>query len=149
MTTDASMPAQRRSWWSRHWKWLVPTAVLLPLLSCTGAITVLFVTVFGTLKGSEPFRYSLAEVRGNAAVQAELGTPIEPGFMVWGSLGFKSSAGGGATRSVDLHYRATGPRGSANIYVIGTKSSGAWSYSVLLAKIEATGRQIKLQQTSP
>ncbi|MEM9915006.1 MAG: cytochrome c oxidase assembly factor Coa1 family protein [Planctomycetota bacterium] len=140
-TTPQAQPT-RRSWWSRNWKWFLPLVVIAPVFTCLGVVTLLVSLVFGLLKGSEPFEYSLATVQADPRVQAELGTPIESAFLVSGSINLSGSSG-----DADLSYDVSGPNGSATVYVVATKSAGVWQYSDLVADVHATGTRIDLQTT--
>ncbi|MEM9418087.1 MAG: cytochrome c oxidase assembly factor Coa1 family protein [Planctomycetota bacterium] len=142
-TVPQSSPNQS-TWWSRNWKWFLPTVIVVPMLGCAGVFTLLISLVFGLLKGSEPFEYSLAAVQADPRVQAELGTPIEAGFFVTGTINYS-----GASGDADIAYQISGPTGSGTVYVVGIKSAGAWSYSVLTLELESTGDRIDLQSAGP
>ena len=47
--------SQKRSWWNRNWKWVVPAGCLTPILVCGGFITLVFVFVFGAIKSSDVY----------------------------------------------------------------------------------------------
>lgn len=141
---EAEAKPDRRSWWSRHWKWVVPTVILLPVFSCVGVLTLIVSLIFGMIKGSEPFEDSLRAARANPQIQAALGTPIEPDFLVTGSINLSGPSG-----DANLAYGISGPNGTGTVFVTGDKSAGVWTYSTLLAEIDPTGQRIDLQTSSP
>ncbi|MEM6552314.1 MAG: cytochrome c oxidase assembly factor Coa1 family protein [Planctomycetota bacterium] len=121
----------RKSWFGRNWKWLVPLLVLSPVLVCGGVITLLVGSVFGMLKGSQPYEDALTAAQNNPALVAELGEPIEAGMGISGSINFVNDDG-----DADLSYDVSGPNGSATLRVVGTKTNGAWSYSLMTASVD-------------
>jgi len=132
--------ASQKSWIGRNWLWFVPVVVLAPVLTCVGLVTVIGALVFGMIKGSDPYQDSLRAAQQSVALQAELGTPIEAGFFVFGELNLNNSSG-----DVDISYTVSGPSGDATVYVVGTKSGGQWTYQMIDAEVDATGRRIDLR----
>ena len=132
----------RRGWWSRNWKWAAPVGCLLPVLICGGFVTVIVTFVFGMIKSSEPYQHALTQARANQAVVAALGTPIEPKFLVAGSINLNDSSG-----DANLTIPVTGAKGSGTIYVIGTRSDGVWSYSRLLFIDDSSKQETDLSKS--
>ena len=130
----------RKSWFARNLLWVIPVLILLPLLCCGGGVGIIFTTVVGAMKSSDPFQESLAAVQGNAEVRAELGTPIEADFFVTGNI--QTSPGSG---TADISYGISGPQGSGRVHVAGTKSGGEWDYSVMEATISGRKGWINLR----
>jgi hypothetical protein len=134
---------QGPNWWGRNWKWVVPLGCLTPLVVCGGVVTLIIGLVFGLIKSSEPYREALARAKGNAEVRAALGEPIQEGFFVNGSISTQSVNGvesGEANFSIPI----SGPKGSAAIQVIASKSAGTWTYSSMRVDIESQRRTIDL-----
>ncbi|MEM1211027.1 MAG: cytochrome c oxidase assembly factor Coa1 family protein [Planctomycetota bacterium] len=121
----------QRSWFGRNWKWFVPLLVLSPLLVCGGVITLLIGSVFGMLKGSQPYEDALLAAQNNPVLVAQLGEPIEAGMGISGSINYVNDDG-----DADLSYAVSGPNGSATLRVVGTKTSGKWSYTVMTATVD-------------
>ncbi|MEO5714304.1 MAG: cytochrome c oxidase assembly factor Coa1 family protein [Luteolibacter sp.] len=127
-------------WWSKNWKWCVPTLVVSTLVLIAGFFALIFFAVFGMLKSSEPAKEALAKAMANPQLQSELGTPIEEGFMVSGNISTSNSSG-----SATLDIPVSGPKGKANIHVEARKTSGAWTYSTLEATIDGKLDRIDLR----
>ena len=132
-------PQPQKNWWSRNWKWFVPTGCLTMLLACAGFVTLIFSIVLGSLKSSDVYNESLAKARTNAQVTAALGTPVEPGFWVSGNISVENSSG-----QSDLSIPVSGPNGTGTIYVTATKSAGRWNYSTMICEISSSGNRINL-----
>jgi hypothetical protein len=133
------LPA-RKNWWSRNWKWLVPTGCLSLI-----ALAVLFVVciaffVFSILKSSDIYKSAVARAKSNQRVVAALGTPIQEGMFVSGKSNVTGPSG-----EADLAIPISGPKGKATIYAVAAKSAGEWTFSKLVVKLDG-GETIDLNQ---
>src|SRR5262245_45010981 len=117
---------QRRTWWSRNWKWTVPLGCLTVLLSCGGLVILIFTLAFGVIKSSDVYTDALVKAKADNQVKALLGEPLEPGFWVTGKIEVSGSSG-----SADLSIPLSGPKGSATLCVVAKKSAGKWAYTTL------------------
>jgi hypothetical protein len=131
---------ERGSWWSRNWKWIVPVGCLTPILVCGGFLTLILVFVFGLIRSSEPYTHSLEAARANPGLREAIGAPMEPDFLVTGSIETSGPSG-----TAELAYGLTGPDGEATVYVIARKQAGQWEYRTLEAELAATGERIDLR----
>jgi hypothetical protein len=125
----------RKGWFSRNWKWLVPTLlivfIVLPL--------ALIGSVFAAMKNSDAAKESVLRAQKNALVVQKLGTPIVEGWLVSGSINTSTTSG-----DADLAVPISGPKGKGNIYVTAHKGAGAWDYQVMVAAIEGSDQRINL-----
>lgn len=144
---DTAQPqAPQPGWWSRNWKWFLPTGCCLgSLIGIVLAIAVFGIGIFGlisgiskVLKSTEPYQTALAAAKANEKVVSALGTPIDDGFPQ-GSVKTNNDAG-----DADLTIPITGPKGKGTIYVVGTRSGGKWTYSKMSVKLTATDEEIDL-----
>lgn len=110
-----------------------------------GAIfaVVLVVVVFGAMKKSDVYQEALRRAQNDPAVVAALGSPVEAGMLVTGSVNVDSS-GGHAT----LDFPVSGPKGKGSVHLVATKSGAGWDYSELTVKPE-NGQLINLQPAKP
>jgi hypothetical protein len=127
--------AARKGWFARNWKWLVPTFLIVFF----GLPLALIGTVFAAMKNSDVAKESLLRAQKNAALVQKLGTPIEAGWLVSGSINVSTTSG-----DADLAVPISGPRGQGKIYVTAHKSTGAWEYQVMLATVEGSDQRINL-----
>ena len=133
-------------WWSRNWKWFVPTGCCLgTLLGLILAVAVFGFSIFAifsgvsaALKSSEPYKVAVARAHADARVATALGTPLEEGFPM-GSINTNNDTG-----DVDLKIPISGPKGKGTIYVAGTRSGATWTYSKMSVTIDGSGNTIDL-----
>jgi hypothetical protein len=127
--------AGRKNWFSRNWKWFVPTLVMvvfvLPL--------ALLGSIFAAMRNLDVAKESLLRAQSNPLLVQKLGTPIEEGWLVGGSFNTSTTSG-----DADLAVPIAGPKGKGEIYVTAHKSAGVWSYSVMEAAIEGSDQRINL-----
>ena len=127
-------PAQKSNWWSRNWKWFVPTLFVvifvLPLTMCGGMIYL----VMSTLKNSEVARESVGRAQSNPVLMEKLGTPIQMGVWIGGSVD-TTSAGGRANLVIPI----SGPRGKGTLMVFARKADGEWHYLTMYVMIQGGG----------
>jgi hypothetical protein len=139
-----AQPTIRRSWWHRNWRWFVPAGVLTLILSCLGALTLFVALVFGILKSSAAYTESLALVQADPQVREAIGSPVEAGSLVTGSISQQGSFG-----SANISYPVSGPEGEADVHVIAEKSAGRWTFTELIVVVDSTGERIELQEPVP
>jgi hypothetical protein len=133
-------------WWSRNWKWFLPTGCCLgTLLGLILAVAVfgfsifaIFTGVSAALKSSEPYKVAVARARADDKVGAALGKPLDEGFPM-GTINTNNNTG-----DVDFSIPISGPKGKGTIYVVGTRSGATWTYSKMSVTITATGETIDL-----
>jgi hypothetical protein len=113
--------APKRTWWSRSWKWIVPVACLTPLLVCGGVGTLILVLVFGATKSSDVYTEALARARASGQVKALLGEPVKASFWASGEVEVSGPPG-----PAELAIPISGPKGSATLYAVATKTAGKW-----------------------
>ena len=130
---------QKRSWWHRNWKWVIPVGCLVPIIICGGGAALFMSLILGTMKSSEAYGQSLAQVKADTAIQAALGTPVEAGFMVWGNVSLEGSSG-----HAELSYSVSGPDDSGQVFTIADKTGGGWQFTMLDVQIASTGDRIDL-----
>ena len=126
------------SWFSRNWKWFVPTLVLGLVLLIAVAVGALITFVFGLLKSSEPYQHAVAVASSNPAVVRELGTPIVPAWYVSGNINVSGSSG-----DADLAIPLKGSLHRGTVYVRAKKTEGVWSYDKLEMLVE--GREVRVE----
>ena len=110
------------------------------LIVCVGFPTF-FVVVQGLMKG-DAYKLSLVEIQNSVEVQELLGTPIEPGFMVWGNV----QEGSKSSKAV-LNYTITGPKGEAEAFLHAEKKIDKWVMHSLLVYSERFNKKIVLHSS--
>lgn len=138
--TNPTVP--RRGWWSRNWKWFVPTGCLSLFLLFLAFIAVIVFVVFGALKSTDVYKTAVARAKANPAVAAALGSPISEGLFLSGSANTNGGSG-----TADLSIPISGPKGKGTIYATATKAGGEWDYSKLYVQVEKTNERIQLKES--
>ena len=133
---DTSKP---KGWLSRNWKWLVPLVGLGMLLACVACVALFATTLFGTIKSSEPYQQAMAIAQASPEAAEALGTPIQAGFFVGGSIQVT-----GPTGSADLSIPVSGPEASGTLYVVGVKTLGTWQLLTLELAVKDSGTRLDL-----
>jgi hypothetical protein len=69
-----------------------------------------------------------------------LGTPIQPGWLVTGSIQEQGLSG-----DASLVIPISGPRGSGTLYASAREGNGVWQYYTLAVKIDGQDQVIELR----
>src|ERR1700737_2574794 len=142
--TPPPLPAQpKRNWWTRNWKWFVPTGCLTIVVLFAIFIASIVLVVFRALKSTDVYKDAVAKAKANPAVIEALGSPIKEGMFVSGNTNVN-----GASGEANLSIPISGPKGKATIYLKAEKSLGRWNYTDLVVEIEKTGERIDLKKTA-
>ncbi len=130
----------QKSWFARNWGWAVP------LGGCLTIIVLFFIFLGSLIFGvnefftqSTPHQDSLAKVNQDEYVVNILGKPIETNGIMNGSISYQNSRG-----SADISIPIKGPKGEAQLYVIGTKQDEQWAYTEMYVIISETDEQIDI-----
>ncbi len=142
--TPAPAPAAtptppRRGWWSRNWKWFVPTGCLTLLGLGAAFILALVVFVFGLLRSTDVYKTAVTRAKINPAVIEALGTPMHEGWLIQGQTNAQ-----GTTGEANMSIPISGPKGQATIYLVATKTAGDWKYSTLEVEVAGQPERIDL-----
>ncbi len=132
-------PSENGNWWSRNWKWFVPTGCLTLLVLVGGCFGSIFMVAFTAMKSSDVYKDALVKAESNPEVVAALGTPITTGFFTNGSI-HTDGPTGDAAFSIPL----SGPKGKATIQLEAKKSAGEWTYSKLVVEVKDPPQRIDL-----
>jgi hypothetical protein len=125
------------SWWQRNWKWVVPVGcATLVVLAAAAAAGLLWLVSLG-VRSSGAYEEALEQARADCEVQAALGAPVEPGWLVSGSVNVTGPSG-----QADLAIPLKGPQSSGKLYLAATKTAGRWTFEVL--EVEAPGRDDRI-----
>jgi hypothetical protein len=136
--------APRETWFSRNWKWFLPTVILVPVL-----LIVLFVggsvfLVFGMMKSSEPYRHAVEAASHDPRVLQKLGAPIVPDWYVGGRFNSSESSG-----YANLLIPLKGQLRHATVLVWARESEGKWSYQRLRVQVDGEPATIDLLSAKP
>jgi hypothetical protein len=146
MMQTPPVPSQPKgNWWTRNWKWFVPTGCLGVLILFALFVGGVVLIVFGALKSTDVYKDAVARAKANPAVVEALGSPIQEGIFVSGN-----SQVSGPSGESNLSIPISGPKGKGTIYLKAVKSLGRWNYVDLVVEIQKTGQRIDLlKNTKP
>lgn len=113
--------------------------VLFLLVVVIGLFGGIVYTIIWALKASDAYQTGLESARHNDAIADLIGSPVEAGFWVFGSISLS-----GALDLADISFPAHGPEGSGNVHVVGNKTDGVWQYSTVTFEPQAEGREVDL-----
>ena len=131
--------AVQKNWWGRNWKWFVPVGCLSVIVLAAGFIALIVSIVFGVIKSTDVYQEALRRAQQSPSVQAELGTPVEAGFLVMGEIKTQNTTG-----TAQIEIPISGPKGSGTITAHAEKSAGRWRYSLLEVGFRESDRRVDL-----
>jgi hypothetical protein len=133
-------PQPSSSWFGRNWMWAVPLGCLTAIALFIGSIAAIVVFVFGLIARSDVYQYALEQARSSPSVVEALGSPIEPGWYLSGTINVT-----GASGDADIAIPISGPKGAGTLYASAKKRAGVWNYDVLEVALDAGGERIDLR----
>jgi Cytochrome oxidase complex assembly protein 1 len=136
-------PPEKKGWFGRNWKWFVPVGCLSMVLMIVVFIAAVVYFAFGSIKSSTVYQEAITKTRSNADVIRELGEPIEPGWLISGTINVNESSG-----NADLSIPVSGPKKSGTVYVVATKKMGKWDIYGLEVAVEGENKRINLLTSS-
>ena len=111
-STDGSLVPQQ-GWWSRNWKWALPSGCLGLLLTCGCLAPLIFgATMWQSLRGTGVVVDAVAQAKQSLEVREALGEPIESGLMPQQISIDSSDEQGSARFAIPLK----GPKASGTLY---------------------------------
>ncbi len=120
---DASAPVPTKGC---LWGCIIPVGCLGVLLICGGGVGVIFSSMTAIIKSSTPYTDAVKTAKADPEVQQLLGTPIEEGRFLSGSINADNSSG-----TADIEIPISGPNGSAKIHAVAIKANHKWTFSML------------------
>jgi hypothetical protein len=126
------------SWWSRNWKWFVPVGCLGVLVLSVGCCGGLFGFVFYSLHNSWAYTEGVELARHTPEVIAELGEPIEAGWLASGSINVTP-----ASSDAHVAIALSGSKQTGTLYVVAHKQAAQWEFKSVIVET-AGGKKIDL-----
>ena len=110
---------------------------LFVIAGIIGAMMVIGITK--VIKSTDGYQTALLGAQNSPEVRAELGTPIEAGFMPTGNVNVTNDSG-----SANLTFSIKGPKGSGAVHYRATRSGGEWHTQQHDVMIDGSGKVIDL-----
>ena len=122
------------------WVW-VGVGCGVVIVGFVAFIVFIFTVVFGSMRNSTPYQESVRRAQNDPRVIAALGSPVKPTMVFSGSINTHNSDGD-AKFDIPIY----GPKGSATLHVVATKTSGRWDYNRMVVRSKS-GQEIDLLTT--
>jgi len=135
---DSNKLIDRRNWWSKNWKWFVPTGCLTLVILFVLFLVGIFYEATSIIKDSDAYKESMTLVQHNEIVIQKLGEPIETDGMFSGTVNARNEV-----RTCDVQVPIKGPKGKGTLFIVGERR-GKWKYSELSVYIKNTDEKIDL-----
>ena len=133
---------EERSWWSRNWKWVVPTGGCLTLIIL--GVILLGSAIFGfvnKVQSSSGGDAAFEIVKNNPAIIEALGEPIEK----YGFGSFHVNYENGA-KTAEASFPIKGPKGSADVEIKSSGDGETVNYELFQVTIEHTSQILDLRE---
>jgi hypothetical protein len=133
--TAPSEPAKAapRGWFSRNWKWFIPSAILTVIGVAAIVATGVIAVRVNRYKSSTPYQSALELVQESPTVQKLLGSPIKDASWVPSGQLEVSEKGGNGTAA--FNFAVSGPKGLAVVQTEARMVQGEWNVNDLFVRI--------------
>lgn len=142
-SSSSSLAPPPQSWFQRHWKGLVVAVLGFVVAAVLALMLAVVGLVMWSIRQSDVFRMAMQRARQDPRVTQSLGTPIEPSWLVAGSMSVENDSGN-AKFSVGIH----GPKQEGKLYLDARKRMGEWTFNSLTVKT-AAGEEIEVVPPKP
>jgi hypothetical protein len=123
-----------RGWWSRSWRWFLPTLLLVIVVLGGGAI---YWSLFTRIFHLDVCQSGMQAIQASNEVQQALGQPITP--VCWGVPPSTRLEAG----EKDVRWEIEGPKGKAKAHVHARLLQGQWAIDVLEVTL-GNGRRLSI-----
>ncbi len=96
--------------------------------------------ILNTFKSSPVYTAAMQAARADSRVTQALGTPIDSGWFITGSIQEQGISG-----DANLVIPISGPRGSGTLYAAAREGNGRWQFYTLAVRIDGQNELIQLQ----
>jgi hypothetical protein len=125
-------PAPQQKSGGGCWKALAIGCSVIVVLGAA-AMVCLFIFVFSVIKRTDVYREAYHRAATDPRVMAALGTPIDKGWWVFGSVNIDNENG-----NANFNFPISGPKAKARVHVVAS-FNGNWTYTELVVKPDNGG----------
>lgn len=137
LSSPPSFQSPPKDWWNRHWKWVLPLAFSVLLI--TGLCFV--AGLLHLIKSSDAYQGALTRAQTAPAVIAALGSPVTDGWFFTGNINITGSSG-----DADLSIPVSGPKGRATVHAVAHRKVGVWHFDHLVVALADGSTRIDLSE---
>jgi len=98
------------------------------------AVIAIVVLVVNVIKRSDVYREAYSRSISDQRVIERLGTPIDKGWWVIGSIHIDDNGG-----TADFDFPISGPKGKARVHASATRDAEKWTYSSIIVRPDVGG----------
>jgi hypothetical protein len=141
MNANFPGPEQKpRGWWSRNWKWFVPTLFLCMIIMCSGCVVGIFFGIAGLFRNAEPYLPAMEKIQANQEVQEAFGQPVRDNSWIptWSP----------DRDNIDVRWDLVGPKGKGKAYVKARLGKGKMEIVVIEVTLP-TGKRVVIHDEGP
>lgn len=109
------------------------------LLLTAGLVAGIFFFITSTFKSSPVYLGAMKAAQSDPRVVDALGTPIQSGWFVTGSIEEQGISG-----DASLTIPVSGPRGSGTLYASAREGNGVWQFYTLAVRVDKSDQVITL-----
>jgi len=120
------------------WKWVVSIVLVLLLLLVVFVCGIFWLIERG-MGNSRVVTMAMERARDDARVTNKLGTPLERGWFIGGSINVSNGTG-----HAEMRIPVSGPRGKGKLYVTADERADVWTVGELLFRADGDTEQIQL-----
>ncbi|KAA3621633.1 MAG: hypothetical protein DWP94_10115 [Flavobacterium sp.] len=136
---------ERKSWFNRNWKWVLPTGgCLLAIILIVAFAGSIIWGVTSLMSDSQAYQDAMDAATNNPKVVRLLGEPVEPDGMTGGSVHYSNGYG-----TAELTIPIKGPNGKGTIRVEGSGVKENWTYEKMEVLIAESDEIIDLLEEMP
>jgi len=106
-------------------KWLAIGCSVIFVIGIA-CVAVLVFVVFGAIKATDAYKNAVDRAISDPRVIAALGSPVEPGWWVKGSVNVDNDGG-----HANISFPISGPKGKAMVEAVATRNVDKWVYTKL------------------
>ncbi len=128
----------RRGWWSRNWKWFVPTLLLLFVILCCGCPVGFGFWFYSRVYEVPPLQQAMQQIQSNEELAQDLGQPIKPVY-------FPPPTFQGSEREIEVRWFIRGPKGQATAHIKARPGGGGFE-TVMLEVTLADGKKVSIAE---
>jgi hypothetical protein len=113
---------------------------LVIVLIIVGFIGGIFYLIMGSIKSSPVYMQAMKAAQSDPQVVGALGTPIDSGWLVTGSIEQQGISG-----DASLVIPISGPHGSGTLYASAREGNGVWQFYTLAVQLNGQNEVITLK----
>jgi hypothetical protein len=127
---------EHKSWWNRHWKWIIPAVILFLITVCIVLSSKVGSAIFDISQAyseTELYKGAFTKAKENERVKIVLGElkPIDKIAIFEGETSYTNN-----NTTIKSSIRISGDKGKARLDIIANKINNEWIYNIINVRIK-------------